>query len=207
MDTDLTQKIRRMYAAIGAAEEVDLTKLKGTVIENKNVTGVFQDFRGGRSNEQLENDVFTLINNIAFLRDHLIKWHVAQGLGETEARVKVDSELDSRPSILIMRDLSNNEKHGYDASKRSFSGKHPKIVSVQRVLRMTTQPQKGSFVGMTLNRDGTPRIMGDGSAKAVTTGEIVDNSGNRLGDLNDLATEAVEGWEEIFREFALKIGS
>lgn len=41
MDEELESRVRRIYAAVDAAAELNLYKLTGTVIENEAVTGVF----------------------------------------------------------------------------------------------------------------------------------------------------------------------
>lgn len=203
MNDDLNFKIQLMYAELGKSQETSLENLSATVKVSDQSIEFRQDFRGGLSDVELGTYAYALINSIAFLRDQLQEWAVHNG----HTRAQIDDVMNKYDAILIMRDLSENHKHVYKPHGSSKSGKHPKLVNINRVLRLTTKPEKGSGVGVTVNSDGTLRILGDGSAKAITTGEVVDNNGNRIGDLYDLATEAVEGWEEIFREFALKIGS
>ena len=72
MDDAIRQRISRIYAAIGAIEEADPHKLKATVIETDKMKAVFQDFRGGFSDDELSNQAHTVIHNIANLRDHLL---------------------------------------------------------------------------------------------------------------------------------------
>ena len=74
MNVDIVQRIRRVYAAIGAVEEADPNKLRATVIQTERVKAVFQDFRGGLTDEALSNLAHSLIQNIANVADHLRKW-------------------------------------------------------------------------------------------------------------------------------------
>ncbi len=47
MEIELLQRIRRIYAAVVAAEETDPKTLRATVIETDEIKAMFQDFRGG----------------------------------------------------------------------------------------------------------------------------------------------------------------
>ena len=71
MDDAILQRIKRVYSAIGAIEEDDPQKLRATVIHTDKIKSVFQDFRGGLSDEDLSNQAHSVLHNIANLRDHL----------------------------------------------------------------------------------------------------------------------------------------
>ena len=70
-------------------------------------------------------------------------------------------------------------------------------------MRLQLQANKGSAISMSLRADGTPRFVGDGIAKAVVTGNVVDNDNIRIGDLYDIANKAVEAWETLLTDFGL----
>jgi hypothetical protein len=90
MDDAIRQRISRIYAAIGAIEEADPNKLKATVIQTDKIKAVFQDFRGGLSDDELSNQAHTVIHTIANLRDHLRRW-AAQN---SQDKAKVDETVD-----------------------------------------------------------------------------------------------------------------
>src|SRR5438552_493937 len=119
MNEDIAERVRRVYAAIGAIEERDPTKLKATVIQNEKITAVHQDFRGGQSDDQLVNFAHMLIHNIANLRDHLRRWAAHNG----KEKDAIDRAADASPDLQIIRDLSNNDKHGYPPRDGGYSGK------------------------------------------------------------------------------------
>ena len=54
MDDDIRQRINRIYAAIGGIEEDDPNKLRATVIQTDKLMAVFQDFRGGFSDDAMD---------------------------------------------------------------------------------------------------------------------------------------------------------
>ncbi len=70
-------------------------------------------------------------------------------------------------------------------------------------MRLQTQARKGSAIAMTIGPGGVPKFIGDGTAKAVVTGNVVDKDNHRIGDLYDIATKAVEAWEQVLRDFGL----
>ncbi len=199
MDDAILQRISRIYAAIGAIEECDPTKLKATVIQNDKITAVFQDFRSGLSDDELSNQAYSVIHNIANLRDHLRRWAANNGHDKN----KVDNAVDNCFELQVIQDLSNNDKHGYPPRDGGHSKRSPQLIEINRVMRLQTQPKKDSMIAMTVGPDGVPRFLGDGTAKAVVTGDVVDNARSRIGDLYEMATKAVEAWERLLVDFGL----
>lgn len=199
MDDAILQRINRIYAGIGAIEEDDPNKLRATVIQTEKFMIMEQDFRGGLSDDELLNQAYTVIHNIANLRNHLLRWAVQNG----HDKRKVDQAVKNCLELQIIKDLSNNDKHGYPPRDGGHSGKCPQLVEINRVMRLQTQAKKGSRVGMTLGPGGLPRFIGDGTAKAVVTGDVVDSDNNRVGDLYDIVNKAVEAWEDLLRKFGL----
>ncbi len=199
MDDDISQRINRIYAAVGAMEESDPKKLRATIVETDKIKAVYQDFRIGLSDNELSNQAYLLIHNIANLQDHLLRWAAQNG----QDKNKVHQALDHSFELQIIRDLSNNDKHGYPPRKGGHSGRSPKLTEINRVMRLRTQAKEGSMIMMTIGPGGVPEFIGDGSAKAVVTGQIVDNSDNLIGDLYDFVTKAVEVWEKVLIDFGL----
>ena len=200
MNAALLQRIHRIYSAIGTVEETDPNKLKAKVITTDKIKVVSLDFRGGLSNEELYNLVYMLIDNITNLRDHLRKWAKHNG----KDKKKVDMAFNQSLELKIISDLSNNDKHGYPPRNgKGQSGKCPQLVDINRVMQLKTQEKKGSSVGMTLDAGGIPKFSGDGTAKAIITGDVVDNKNNRIADLHKIATKAVEAWEQLLADFGL----
>lgn len=197
MDDEMLQRIRRIYAAVGAAEETDPKKLRATVVETDQVKAMFQDFSGGLSDDELANHAYLVIHNIANLRDHLRR----RAASNSKDKGKVDDALRQSPELQIVIDLSNNDKHGYPPRDGGHSRKCPKLVGITRVMRLATRAEARSTSAMTLGSDGTPRFLGDGTAKAIVTGDVVDRDNNRIGDLYEIAAKAVEAWERLLSEF------
>ena len=199
MNTELRERILRIYSSIRSVEETDMQKLKANMIVTEKITAVCQNFRGGLTNEELTNLSYTLIHNIANLHDHLKKWALHNG----KDKEKVDGAIAQSLELQIIKDLSNNDKHGYPPRDGGLSGKCPKLLNVNRIMGLKPKKMKGSTIRMTLDAAGETKIFGDGTAKAIITGDVVDNKDIRIGDLNKIATKAVEAWEQLLADFDL----
>lgn len=200
MNIELSQRIHRIYSSIKAVEETDPNKIKGIVITTDKCIGVFQDFRGGLDGAELSNLAHTLIYNIANLRNHLIKWAVQTGKSKENINEAFTQSLELR----IIQDLSDNDKHGYPSRSGGYSKLCPQLVNINRIMQLKTQAKKGSIIGMTSGTGGIPKIFGDGTAKAIITGDVVDNKNNRIGDLHEIATKAVEVWEQLLMDLGCR---
>ncbi len=138
-DDDIFKRLNRLYAAVGATIEADLSKFPPTVIDQDGMFGIAQDFLGGLSPEEIENLAHSMIANIANFRTHLrahAKSHPGTDVGEILA------VLDQSRPFQIIKDLFNNEKHGYRPRGGGFSGLSPQLTDVNRVLQLTTGPVK-----------------------------------------------------------------
>jgi hypothetical protein len=197
---DLMGRLKRIYASLGSAEETDMSKLKAKTMSDGKCIGLHQDFTGGLSDEELENLAHSLIYNIANLHNHLERW--AKKNGKDKSRV--DEVLNGSLALRIVQDLSNNDKHGYPPRDGGESGKLPRIGKITRALQLTTSPQQGSFVAMTLGPGGIPRISGSGKARVVISAEVLDKDGSVIGDFRQTALEAIDAWECLLTEFGIK---
>jgi hypothetical protein len=200
---ELTLKIKRIYKAVDAVIETDVDKLKPRIIKDGKKIEVYQDFSGGRSSAEIENIASILIYNVANLKDHIRNW--ADNNGKDKARV--NAAFRSSPELKIVKDLSNNDRHGYDPTHRSNSGMSPRIDKINTIMKMITKPEKGSVVGYTINRQGAQKVIGNGNAKVIITGDILDRDGKKIGDLYKTLLKAINNWEEVLREFGVQIPS
>jgi hypothetical protein len=198
MFDELAGRVRRIYAAIDAVQEFDLAKVPATVISTTKVHAVFQEFRGGMSDEEISNVAHMLIYNIANLRDHLKRW--AQSKGEDAG--KVDRAFAGSLELRIIKDLSNNDRHG-PPDRPGNSKLWPWLQEINRVMRLSTRQAKGSTVALTIGPEGGPQVLGDGSASIVITGQVVDKDGKVLGDLFEMEQRAVQVWETLLAEYGI----
>ena len=198
---DLNLKVQRLYAAIGAVEETDISKLRPKVIDDGHQIGFYQDWSGERSNAELSNIAYSLISNIANLKDNLKKWAANNG----KDKAQVDDAFNNSEALKIIQDLSNNDKHGYPPRNGGHSGKSPKVEKINSIMQMTTKAERGSPVGLTFTPQGFPIILGNGTAKVIISCDIMDRDGNKIGDLHKTALEAVKVWENVLGDLGVKL--
>ena len=197
MDENYSLRVRRVYAAIDALDEFDMSLLKAQVTEIENRVAIYQDFTGGLTQAQLENLVQSAIYNVAHLRDPLKAFATLTGRREVDVR----DTLQASEALRVVVDLANLDKH--HEPKFGHSGRSPRLANINRVLRLVAEPGKG--VGLTLNRDGTPRIVGGGSAKAVIVADVLDASGAKMGGLGDFLDAAVTAWESLLEGWGVVV--
>jgi hypothetical protein len=196
---DLLNRLGRIYAAVKASTEFDMTKLPAKILPGGGTVGFWQDFTGNRSEHDIENAAQDVIHNIASLKGHLKRWAVANKKDKT----RVDAAFNKSAELQIIEDLWNNDKHGYPPRNEGCSRKAPKLRNIRSLMKLTTQAKIGSFVTLTLGPGGVPNIKGDGSAYAVITGDVVDKDGNMLGDLFNIEKGAVEAWESLLTDYGI----
>ena len=198
---DLILRVKRLYAAIKAIEEIDISKFLPKVINDGHRKGFSQDWSGGLSEAEITNIAHSLISNIAHFDTHLKKWADQN----SQDKKKVDDEFNSSLALRIIKDLSNYEKHAYPPRGGGHSGKSPQVNEFRRIMQMTTKPEKGSFVALTFTPQGLPKVLGDGTAKVIVSGDILDKDGNNIGDLHKTALEAIEAWESVLSDYGVKL--
>jgi hypothetical protein len=198
---ELHTRIRRVYAAIDPLHDFDIGKLPAKVVQNERGIGMFQDFSGGLTKEDIENLAYAVVHNIANLQDHLRRWAANNGMDEK----KVDATVNGSLPLQLIKDLSNNDKHGYPPRRGGRSGAAPQLVNLGRRMRLTPGPEAGSKIMMTFAPDGTPRISGSGVAYAVLTGDVVDRDGEPMGDLWEIEQNAVKAWEALLADFGIAV--
>ncbi len=177
-----------------------MSKLPGRVEKSGKRIVMTQDFSGDLSEEDFWNLAYSLIHLIAHLEGHLQKWAAHNGKDKS----LVDGTLKASFELRVIKDLSNNEKHGYPPRNGDHSGRMPKLVNPGRILRLTTGTGKGSSVAMTLGADGRPVIHGTGSGEAILSGDVVDGNGKIIGDLDQIANKAIDDWGSLLLKYGLQ---
>jgi hypothetical protein len=196
----LENKIAAMYHAIGRSMDTDLAQATRIHTSDRGVL-VILDATAGRSQLDLLHDALPLIYAIANMYDALKGWAKANNVSED--RIKAAARNSQGWSVV--RDLANAERHAYP-ERPPNSGFRPKLVGLHRPVRISTDPVAGSFSGITLGPRGF-RHVGDGSAAAVITGDIVDDAGNRRGDLRETEEAAVADIEALLNGLGIRLRS
>lgn len=196
---EVMRRLQRIYGALGETVEGDLSKFPPVVASTEKFVAIFQDFVGGLDQAALDNLAHAVIHNIANFNEHLTRW--AQDNERHTA--PIDNALTSSPELQLIKDLSNNDKHGYPL-RYSRSGKSPRLREVGRRMRLSTGATKGSSISMTLGPNGPIIRASEGaSASVVVTATIEDGSSEPIGDLYETEVEALRVLEEAAREMGV----
>jgi len=200
VSSHLMGRIGRIYAAIGEAATTDLSVLKSVTrrVEG-NLYETSVSFDGGMSSDQMENAVYSAVHNVANLRDHLKKWARQNGKrGEV-----VDGIVDGSLELKVIIDLSNRDKHGGPDRGGGLSGMSPDLTRFYRALEITPQPgSRSAEVVIDFFGDGPPVQSNDG-ARVVIGADIVDESGNVVGDAMTFLEAGASQWEQALATFGV----
>jgi len=182
----IEQKLQQMYAALRGMELKDkLPTIQPQVrrIGNRDVK-VF-DLNQAADGATAANQVSLLLNNVACLKDHLKAWCNKNGKPFTG-----EDLINNNRDVAIIHDLWNLDKHA-ELNRRSRSGLSPRLQSPPVA---AIAPKGSSFVLDIKMVDG--RLQGQANLRI--TAIVVDEQGNSLGGLEDIALRAVTAWEAEF---------
>ena len=191
----IRERLRRLYAAVEETSEDDLSRVPGAISETEDAIFFVQDFSGGLSPEKVSNLAHSAISLIAHLPDHLRR--LAKKLGRY--RAEIDELIGSCPSIAILIDLANREKHGAPGHG-DRSGRAPELCNITRRLSLSGGPTPGGGVQVQFTSAG-PQVRGPGTAAVILTGDVIASDGTRIGDLHSILLEALEAWEKLVHEW------
>jgi hypothetical protein len=199
---DFEARIRRLYAAIGATVDENVSKFRPVVGAMGACTVMYQDWSGGLTQDQIAVLGTAAISHVANLRNHLFRWAAANG----KLSEDVTSTVRCSFSLQVILDLANNEKHGYPPRDGGQSGRRPHVAEWMRVMQLSTGGTAQSSAMVVLLPSG-PQVTttGGGSAAVVVTGRVVDDQGAELGDLRTLLEEAARTWEGLLVEFGIHV--
>jgi hypothetical protein len=195
--TDIDKRLRLLYAAVGQTIDTNLSNYPAQVARTPNSVMVYQDFRRGRSDEELELVVRTLIDNVASLFGHLRHWarHGAKGVGH------IDEAFNRSLDLRIIADLWNAHKHPGE-SRGGYSKKRPELVEITSSAHITAKPGADATVFLPLGNKGAPSCNMPDEARIRVSAKVIDDKGNYLGDINDIASRAIKIWEEVIRRLS-----
>lgn len=161
----LERRLDRIYSALAAVRETDLTNFEVTPGEwnGQNTIGV--DFRAGLTDDQLSNLAHSAIHNVAHLEGHLIRWAKSKNLNSD----LVTGGIARSKALEVVIDLSHNDKHGYPPRDGGKSGLAPRLRDLERFMLMGV----GSWTGVRFGPRGVARSEGRGSVCEQLSGQQV----------------------------------
>jgi hypothetical protein len=197
---ELVFKIQRLYASISAVTETDMSKFRPKISRDEKSMGIYQDWSGNLSEAERMNYLHLLVSNIASLEYYLNKWADQNGRDKSI----VHNKFKNTKALQIIHDLWNTEKHA-NSNIKSKSGLFPVLKETNSYMKLATKAKKGSSVGFTFNANGTPKVLGDGLAEGVISGDVMSKEGKSIGDFHKIALDVVAAWESVLRDFNIYI--
>jgi hypothetical protein len=188
----LNKQIELLYDSIGRTVETDITKIAPAVHASPRGVAIMQDFRGGRTDAQLENDIQLIIHNICSLEAELRGWARKGCRGVSH----VEQAFQSSADLKLLFDLWNRKKHCGVDRKGGFTGRHPALTNFNAQLVLGT-PGTGagtSFYTCAPNGRQTIGTSGTGAGVVAVNADIVDEDGNYIDEFQRVAARAVDVW-------------
>lgn len=184
---NLENRLKRLYSANDAlidfdvAENINVTHSK----EGEGVHSMHVNF-GNLTHEELINKVMLLIGLIAGLKDHLK--NKINSLGQNSNLV--EDAVNNSENLSLVMDINNAEKHGYPLKKFKRTNKSPRIGAVFQAL-----------AGSSIMIDEKNDVTAGENASVVICGDVVDDKGEKIIDLEDMLADAVSDIEEFVKKF------
>lgn len=197
----IRNRIERLYAAIGATVEEELTKFPPRIVSDGKAFMIEQDFSGGLAPAEIENIAFTAIHAIAHLKDPLKAW-ARSNKKEPDA---IEDCIDQALPLALIIDLSNRDKHGREDRDGGRSGKSPRVEQIRNVMRLGTRAGGPSSIAVRFAPHGM-KPTGDGTVEIVITGEVLAGDGSRIADLDRLLPAALAAWETFMQGWGIELG-
>lgn len=201
MDSQLNQRIQRIYAAIGEVTTTDPSTFQSEIrhLGGNNFVAIM-DFQGALTLEQLQNIIYSVIYNVANLRDHLKIW-----AKHKEENVKVvDQAVNTSTELKVIIDLSNRDKHGGTPRDGGLSGLLPDLTNYQRKLVIPAMGKENVRSSFTFSLfDGEPEVQFHGQTHVQISADIVNSKKQKIGDIMKYLDEAVSQWEQVLSIFGL----
>src|SRR5690242_16385433 len=103
---DLNRQIELLYDSIGRTVETNISKIPPKRHASHKGVAIMQDFRGARTDAQIENDIQLMIHNICSFEAELRTWAKKSARGVSQVEQVSESSRDLR----LLFDLWNRKK-------------------------------------------------------------------------------------------------
>lgn len=191
---DISQRLKRTLSSLNARFDDDITKHINVRRELTEESWSVSMTVGDDDEPTMFNKIFTILYNLASLKDHLKNCFTKQGINPKI----VEQEIDNSLHLQVLIDIVNQEKHGYPLTKSNRSGKNPLISSPWQALTLSvTEPGEVASISFDLN--GELNISGSSKVQIVAT--ITDGQNNVLFSLDELVESCYEKWENLAKSY------
>lgn len=186
---DLDSRLKRLSLSLNKRCELEI---KPQVNISRKVSGDVQEIGfsfGAMDETEMIERIFSVINNIAVLKDHLE--NKLELIGKNPK--PVEDMINSSKALSLVLDLWNQDKHGYPLKKTNRSNLHPRVVNVDQGIVILDSANKAS-VSFTITEDNASYASSENAAIAIS-GEVVDGSGKFIISVENMFRQAITDLE------------
>lgn len=197
---DLNSRLERLSLALDKRYELDI---KPQVNISRKVSGDIHEIGfsfGAMEETEMIERIFSVINNVASLKDHLK--NKLESIGKDPKLV--ENMINNSKALSLILDLWNQDKHGYPLKKTNRSKLNPQIVNVDQGLVISNSSNKAS-VSFTITEDSASYASSENAAIAIS-GEVVDGSGKFIISVENMFRQAITGLESFLKAQGLLLG-
>ncbi len=190
---DLDSRLKRLDLALDKRYELDI---RPQVNISRKISGDVHEIGfsfGAMGETKMVERIFSVINNIASLKDHLR--NKLESIGKDPKLV--ESVIDDSKALCLVLDLWNQDKHGYPLKKTNRSKLNPQIVNVDQGLVISNSSTRAS-VSFTITENSASYTSSENAAIAVS-GEVVDGSGKFIISVENMFRQAVVDLENFLK--------
>lgn len=190
---DLDSRLKRLDLALDKRYELDI---RPQVNISRKISGDVHEIGfsfGAMGETEMVERIFSVINNIASLKDHLR--NKLESIGKDPKLV--ESVIDDSKALCLVLDLWNQDKHGYPLKKTNRSKLNPQIVNVDQGLVISNSSTRAS-VSFTITENSASYTSSENAAIAVS-GEVVDGSGKFIISVENMFRQAVVDLENFLK--------
>jgi hypothetical protein len=189
--SDINRRLERLFVALKVTRRTDFEKFPAQVYASERSWFMYQDFRGRRSDAELELVANQLLSEIAHLEGYFRRW----ARGTSRGVEVVDETIRNSRELQIVIDLANRDKHGGDAHK-SRSRLNPSLKNIDSHFSLTA-PGGGPASVLTFGQMGIPKTNHAEGGCVEVTADVVDGSGNFIDYLPRICSRAIQAWEHL----------
>jgi len=197
---DLDSRLKRLSIALDKRYELDIkpqVNISRKVSENIYEIGF--SFGAMGETEMIER-IFSVINNIASLKDHLRNKLESTG----KDPMLVENMINGSKVLSLILDLWNQDKHGYPLKKTSRSSLNPQIINVNQGLVISNSSNK-AFASFNITADSASLASSENAAIAIS-GEVIDGSGKFIMSVENMFRQAIIDLESFLKTQGLLLG-
>ena len=182
-------RVRQMLRSLGELSETDLSGLHGHVSKTETTITTTLDLRAQADVIGLANRASALINNMARLKDHLKEWCKSNAKNPE----RVEDLINNNHAVGVLYDLWNVEKH-FKLDRKPRSGVTPRLLIHGQEIVIGGGGASSSSIILDTHLGGF-NVVPTGDVRMRLVADVVDESGNIVGDFEKLCLEAANAWQ------------